>query len=132
MPKEPRKVRPGWVIKDVLSREMSCCTDICNEYQRLTKEDNITRELEDKLPLRSMTVNSFVKLMAFARLLGLIEFDHEEPARYRGGPLYRVGKPDGAPTALISQRRYYRLTDKGRGDQTSWNDLTAAYKASVA
>lgn len=131
MPEEVRKIRPGHVIRDVLSRNMACCTDICNEYQRLTEEENISRELEDKPPLRSMTVGSFVNLMRFARHLGLIAFDHQEPAKYHGGPLYRVEKPDGAPTALVSQRRYYKLTDKGHEELIMWDDLTWHYKLSL-
>ena len=110
---------------------MSCCTDLCNHYQELTKEENTNRKLGDRLPLRSMTVNSFVCVMRFARSLGLIEFDHQEPAVYKGGPLYRVHKANGAPTAVVSKRRYYRLTDKGREEDKAWDDLTQAYKASI-
>lgn len=131
MTREPRKVRPGQVIKDVLSREMACCTDICNQYQKLTNLENEARKLAGKPPLRSMTVNSFVKLMAFARLLGFITFDHEQPYRYKGGPLYRVDKSNTVLTAPVSNRRYYRLTDKGREETTAWDDLTRYYKESI-
>ena len=136
-----RKVRPGLIIKGVLSGEIqltngsivneACCTDIHNVYKSLVKSENIKRKSLGKRPLHGMTVNSFVRLMAFARLLGLIEFAREEPFRGHGGPLYRVDKSDCVITAKVVQRRLYRLTDKGKDELTMWDDLTTAYKKSL-
>ena len=123
--------KPGHIIKDVLSRKASCCTDIHNEYKARLKEENENRKSLGKRPLHGMTVNSFVRLMAFARLLGLIEFDHEEPFRGHGGPLYRTDKADGVITAKIVNRRLYKLTSKGHEEVTDWDDLTRAYKESL-
>lgn len=130
--------KPGVTIKKVLSGEIpllsgekvntACSTDIHNVYKSLIKEENRGCELLGKKPYRGMTVNSFVKIMVMARLLGLITLDHEEPARYHAGPLYRIDKTDGVLTVPVSHRRMYQLTDKGREEQTAWNDLTGAYK----
>ena len=64
--------------------------------------------------------------MAFARLLGLIEFVREEPFQGGGGPLYRLDKANGILTAKTVNRRMYRLTEKGKEEVAIWEDLIKA------
>jgi len=146
-------IRPGFVIKDVLSGKLpllnpsggttgelvseACATDLHITYQTLIRTENHLRPRTKWL--RGMTTESFGKLMRFARLMGLIELVKEEPMVYPpvSGNFYRVemeiiksGAKAGQkrPTAVISTRKMMRLTEKGKLEGRAWGDLRRAWQ----
>ena len=59
------------------------------------------------MPIRGCTYNSFAKYWHWFKLLGLIEpVARREPATY----------------SFLKQRQFYRLTDKGKAEISSWED----------
>jgi hypothetical protein len=73
-----------------------------------------------------MNLHSFMTLFKFARILGLVEFVRDEPRNYEYGELYRVENGTGFHV-VVSTRKIYRLSAKGREDTISWNNLCGAW-----
>ena len=127
--------RPGIFTKELLLGHVplatgelvteACVTDIHRAYQRMVADENLAREKTKKL--KGMTWLSFVTMFKLARYLGLVEFVREEPMKSVKTPLYRVNK-DHRVTAVISNRRIYKLTNVGIEDERCWSNITKAYK----
>ena len=130
-------VRPGITIKGVLMGEIplpngehvteATITDIHNTYKELIHRENMRRPKNKKL--HGMTYPSFYALFRLARYLGLVEVVRDElmlspPA---GGDLYSLRRDDGMDV-VVSTRRVYRLTDKGREAEQSWQNLHRAWQ----
>jgi len=146
-------IRPGYIIKDILSGKQpllnpssgqsgllvdeACATDMHNTYQQLIYSENHLRPRTRWL--RGMTVESFAKLTRFARLLGLVEFVHEEPMFFPPvtGSFYRVEmevvksgphRGERRPIAVISTRKMLRITTLGKTEGRAWGDLRRAWQ----
>jgi hypothetical protein len=129
-----QKVRPGLVVKDVLMSKIpirdsqyvteASITDLHNAYKNQINDYNILQEKTKRL--RGMNVYSFTTLFKFARLLGLVEYVRDEPMHITGS-LYHV--EDGAKLRIVANtRKIYRLTDKGKEDTISWNNLCGTWR----
>jgi hypothetical protein len=131
-----QSVRPGHIIKRALLGEVplktgelvheASITDIHNSYQEQIDRENQLRRKERRL--RGMNVYSFTTLFKFARYLGLVEHVRDEPRREPSyGNLHRVENGTGLHI-VPGTRRIFRLTEKGRADDESWNDLCGAWR----
>lgn len=79
-----------------------------NEALSQMNQDRI--EIGDK-PIRGCTYNSFAKYWHWFKLLGLIEpTSHTAPAIYD----------------FLAQKRFYRMTDRGRNEVRAWEDPISA------
>jgi hypothetical protein len=83
-------------------------TDLYKTYAELMRQENLLRDKRHKL--KGMTLHSLNTLFRFAKYLGLVE-----------GVISRLG------TYGIS-RMVFRLTEKGKEDDNSRNDLTGTWR----
>lgn len=132
-------IRPGLTIKGILMGQIplatgelvtqATITDIHNAYQELIQQENMLRPKSRKL--RGMRYPSFYALFRLARYLGLVEFVRDEPMLFPppSGHLYSLRK-DAEMEVVVSTRRIYRLTDKGREAKQSWQNLHRAWRYS--
>lgn len=131
--------RPGVLIKQVLSGQRplpdvgivneAAIVDLANAYKQFIAEQNQLRPLKSKL--KGMTYPSFLKLFKFAQLLNLVELVREEKMLFppSNGNLYSVRKGvRGGISAAISNRRIFRLSQRGIDDDLSWTDLCRAWR----
>ncbi len=139
-----QKIRPGFLIKNVLMGKIplstgeyvneAAITDIFNVYRDAVKRENSLRPQNKQI--RGCTYASFLKIFKFAQLLGLVEFIREEPMRYppKGGKLYRVKMrktPNGKQfSAVVSNRKIFKLSAVGAADEKSWSNLCLAWRES--
>jgi len=119
--------RPGWTIKRALSAEIPVCgsvytfqasiLDLYKTYCRQIEEENQKRfalHKSDRYMLKGMKLASFKTLFKFARYLELV----------RLVPEYKRTKK----MSKIGIYGLYELTDKGRADNSSWDDLCGAWR----
>ncbi len=110
--------RPGWVIKEVLLRERTLYSgayvyeasvvDLYKTYVDLINKENRLRDKRHKL--KGPTLHSFNTYFRFAEYLGLVE-------------------RAGYTTLNMSMRqKTYRITQMGREDDKSWDDLCGTWK----
>mgnify|MGYP001563254029 CR=1 FL=1 len=146
----PTSIRPGHIIKSALSGTIpvggvmvtrASVAELHREYKdaiRVAKGDVASKKLQ--IRQRGMSYQSFSKLVAKARYLGLLERvlpDGSEAPPPSDNP--RVLYP-AAPGTLGDKLRwldeggdvkvgpnYYSLTAKGRGETVAWDDLNTAY-----
>lgn len=146
----PTSIRPGRIIKSALSGDIpvggvmvtrASVAELHREYKgaiRVAKGDVASKKLQIKQ--RGMSYQSFAKLVAKARYLGLLERvspDGSEAPPPSDNP--RVLYP-AAPGSLGDKLRwldeggdvkvgpnYYTLTAEGRGEMVAWDDLNTAY-----
>ena len=131
-------VRPGLVAKHVLTGKLpllptgeivseSSIVDLHRTYKELVKMENMSRPRARRL--KGMTYRSYLTLFKFAQLLGLVTFVREEPMEFPplGGNLYSIRKPDGAE-AVISVRRFFKISAIGAEDEKSWMNLCRAWR----
>jgi hypothetical protein len=134
--------RPGILIKDVLMGKTplkdgcyvteASITDLHNAYKQQVHYQNALRMEDGLQPLSGMNVYSFTTLFKFARYLGLVEYVRDEPRHEPSyGNLYRVENGTGLHI-VPGTRRIFRLTEKGRQDDTSWMNLCGAWRANRA
>ena len=110
--------RPGWVIKEVLMKERTLPTgayvsqasiiDLYKTYVSLIHEENRLRDKYHKL--KGPTLHSFDTYFRFAEFLGLVE-----RASY-------TQENSGM------RRTTYRITQMGRDDNKSWDNLVGTWK----
>ncbi len=137
--KQSTPARPGILIKQVLSGQRplysgnvvseAAIVDLANTYKQFIAEQNLLRPLKSKL--KGMNYNSFVKLFKFSQLLGLVELVREEKMLFppSNGSLYSIRKgARGGISAIVSVRRIFQLSERGRNDDTSWTDLCRAWR----
>jgi len=132
-----RKVRPGIVIKGVLSGNIpltdghlvteAACTDVHQVYRALIKQENVGKKKPHRL--KGMTYQSFSAEFRFAKYLDLIEFVRDEPLKNppAGKALYNPVK-DGEIHVVVTTRKIYRLTKSGWESEEPWHDLCSAYR----
>jgi hypothetical protein len=131
-----QSIRPGSTIKRVLLGEIplktgelvheASITDIYVAYKGFLRFKNESRPQEKKL--KGMNLLSFTTLFKFARYLGLVEHVRDEPRHEPSyGNLHRVENGNGLHI-VPGTRRIFRLTDKGRADDESWNDLCGTWR----
>jgi len=132
-------IHPGLTIKGVLIGKIplatgdlvteASITDIHNAYRELLWQVNTLRPKSRKL--RGMRYPSFYALFRLARYLGLVEFVRDEPMLFPPpkGHLYSLRK-NAEMEVVVSTRRIYRLTDKGREAEQSWQNLHRAWRYS--
>jgi len=110
--------RPGWVIKEVLTKERTLPTgayvseasiiDLYKTYVDLINKENRVRDKYHKL--KGPTLHSFDTYFRFAEYLGLVE-----RANY-------TQENSGM------RRTTYRITQLGRDDNNSWDNLVGTWK----
>ena len=120
--------RPGWTIKKALSKELplhngtytgkASILDLYKTYEQLIKQENALRYKQygtHRYSLKGMTLSSFKSLFKFAKYLGLVK-----PVSVYGSSGKRIMK--------IGVYGLYELTDKGRADNSSWDDLCGVWR----
>jgi len=120
--------RPGWTIKKVLSKELplhngtytgkASIPDLYKTYGQLIKQENTLRYKKygtHKYSLKGMTLSSFKSLSKFAKYLGLVK----PVSMYMN---------NGRKIAKVGVYSLYELTDKGRADNSSWDDLCSVWR----
>ena len=134
-----QSIRPGLTIKGVLMGQIplatgaivieASITDIHHTYQELIRQENMLRPKSRRL--QGMRYPSFYALFRLARYLGLVEFVRDEPMLFPPptGHLYSLRK-DTEMNVVVSTRRIYKLTEKGRKAEQSWQNLHRAWKYS--
>ncbi len=103
--------RPGLFTKQYLiSHGEACAADVFHALRENLERINRERiELSEK-PIRGCVYNSFFKYFFWYILMGLVEpTDRREPAIYD----------------FLKERRFYRLTDKGKTEVRAWEDPVA-------
>lgn len=110
--------RPGWVMKEVLTKERVIYTgayvsyasvfDIYKTYIELLDQENKLRDKRHKL--KGPTLHSFDTHFRFAEYLGLVE---------KAGYMQEKGG---------MKRTAYRITQRGIEDDKSWDNLCGAWK----
>lgn len=110
--------RPGWMIKEVLMKERTLYTsayvsetsiiDLYKTYVDLINKENRLRDKYHKL--KGPTLHSFDTYFRFAEYLGLVE-----RANY-------MQENSGM------RRTTYRITQLGRDDNKSWDNLVGTWK----
>jgi len=149
------RVRPGYVIRDVLSGQQlilpdnrsgrqAAPTDLFRTYRTLVRnavEDGSTRQ-------RGMSRHSFNGLLYQARRLGLIQPVSEEPAAVPTEPLARanllnistnfpgqvnveMGLPIRLYNVVEARRILYEIGDAGAGASPAWGNIPRYYSALV-
>jgi len=117
-------VRPGLIIKQALEQGPHGISEMHRIYKDEVASINALRGKATRI--RSATYWSFSRQCQFARALGLIEVDREEPFRPFPGrednPLLSIR--DGE--VVTSTRMIYRLTPAGRAEETAWYNLGGA------
>ena len=91
-------------------------SELHRAYKQAWKEINSLRD--KKRHVRTATYENFRKYFDHLIKLGLVEFSREEPMEFvpAGGELLSIRNGEVVP----STRRYYKLTDKGRGEEDMW------------
>ena len=100
--------RPGLFTKQYFEKhgEAYCAGVFYALKEELRRINKDRVEIGDKA-IRGCTYNSFAKYWHWFKLLGLIEHvDRREPALY----------------SFLKQKQFYRLTDKGEAEVSSWED----------
>lgn len=100
--------RPGLFTKQYFEKQGdACCADVFYSLKEVLRRINMERiEIGDK-NIRGCTYNSFAKYWHWFKLFGLIEpVDRQEPAIYE----------------FLKQKQFYRMTDKGKAEVSSWED----------
>lgn len=132
-------VRPGFIIKKTLQGEIplssgkhineASISDLFNAYKSEVERINEVQRKEDKPKIKGMVHSSFYTLFRFARLLRLVEMVREESTINvpLSSQLSRVEKTDIIPSPVESNRKIFRLTQKGIDDNESWSDLRTAW-----
>ena len=123
MSKNP-PIRPGLIIREALERGPLGISEIHRVYKERVRDINALRSRADRI--RSATYWSFARQCQFARALGLIEKDREEPLEYPPDGDVLLAIRDGKVTA--STRVIYRLTAAGLAEQTAWYNLGGAVR----
>lgn len=130
-------VRPGRCIREALLGMLpledgrlvteASITDLHGAYKMKLKEYNAILPKEKKL--RGMSIYSFTTIFKFARLLKLVEHVRDEPriSQY-GGNLYRVEDTTGLHI-VPGTRKIYKLSEKGKADTISWDNLQKSWYA---
>ena len=118
MSKNP-PIRPGLIIREALERGPLGISEIHRVYKERVRDINALRSRADRI--RSATYWSFARQCQFARALGLIEKDREEPLEYPPDGEVLLAIRDGKVTA--STRVIYRLTAAGLAEQAAWYNL---------
>ena len=103
--------RPGLFTKQYLTEHSeACAADIFYALRRNLEAINKERiEIGDK-PIGGCTYNSFAKYWHWFKLLGLIE---------------SVDKREAAIYDFLEERRFFKLTDKGKVEVRAWEDPIA-------
>jgi hypothetical protein len=100
--------RPGVFIKGYLMQHPeSSCADIFYALRENLHRINQLRVEAGERPIRGCTYNSFAKYWHWFKLLGLIE-----PTNKQAPSIY----------SFLKEKRFYRLTDKGRTEEKAWQD----------
>ena len=100
--------RPGIFTKQYFQKHAeACCADIYHalslEIERLNKE----RVGIGEKPFRRPNYSSFARYFHCFKLLELIEpVGRQEPAEYK----------------FLQEKQFYRLTEKGKGEEHAWLD----------
>ncbi len=132
-------VRPGFMIYNILAGKQPIgekkeivheagIVDLHRQYRALIENENHYRT--KKTRLRPMTYHSFVKIVKFAQLLGLVKVVREVPMVHPpdNKRLYRVSKrPAGGLSVVISKIRVIQLTDLGQQETVAWRNLCRAW-----
>jgi len=149
------KVRPGYVIRDVLTGQQlilpdnqsglrAAPTDLFRTYKALVRaalEDRLTKQ-------RGMSRHSFNGLLYQARRLGLIEPADEEPSEVPAPPFARanllnidtnfpgqvnsvMGLPITVYTVVQARRILYEIGSDGAGVSPAWGNIPRYYSALV-
>lgn len=103
--------RPGLFSKAYLLeyREVCCADAFYALRENLERINKLRVEIGEK-PIRGCTYNSFAKYWYWFILMGLIEpTDRREPAPYD----------------FLEERRFYRLSNKGKVEVRAWEDPIA-------
>ncbi|MBM4447386.1 MAG: hypothetical protein FJ023_08600 [Chloroflexi bacterium] len=100
--------RPGEFIHIYLTQhDEACCADVFYALKQDLKRINQERvEIGDK-PIKGCTYNSFAKYWHWFKKLGLIE---------------PTGRSEPACYDFLEDKRYYRLSAAGVGEEIGWND----------
>jgi hypothetical protein len=149
------RVRPGYVIRDVLTGQQlilpdnttglrAAPTDLFRTYKALVRiavADRLTRQ-------RGMSRHSFNGLLYQARRLGLIEPVDEEPSEVPAPPFARapllnidtnfpgqvnsaMGLPIGLYNVVEARRVLYEIGGAGAGTSPAWGNIPRYYTALV-
>ncbi len=100
--------RPGLFTKQYLMEHSeACAADIFYALRENLKRINNERIEIKERPIRGGTYNSYAKYFFWYIMMGLVEpTDRREPAIYD----------------FLEERRFYRLTDRGRTEVRAWED----------
>ncbi len=140
----PRHVRPGWMIKDILSGQLplirrseedpsvleeaivseACIQELSFSYKQYIRRENELRGATHKL--RGMVYSSFVKLFKFVQLLGLVSLVDERPMRFSPGDLLSV-RDHERHEVVESMRRFFELSEHGVVEGVAWQNLVRAW-----
>jgi hypothetical protein len=128
MSKNP-PIRPGLIIKDALGRQPMSVSEMHKVYRDKVDEVNSLRSKADRI--RKASYWSFARQCQFARALGLIERDHEEPIKkdpeaHKDLVAIRHGR------VTPSTRVIYRLTGLGAGQEDAWYNLGSVYRQVIS
>ena len=103
--------RPGLFTKQYLTEHVeACAADIFYALRRNLERINKERIEIGERRLRGPTYNSFAKYWHWFKLLELIE-----PIDKREAPIYN----------FLVERRFFKLTDKGKVEVRAWEDPIA-------
>lgn len=104
--------RPGIFVKHYFEEHgEACAADIYYTLSQEIKEMNKERVEIGEKPFRRPNYSSFAKYFHWFKLLGLVErVDRTEPAIYD----------------FLEEKRFYRLTGKGKVEELAWEDPVRA------
>jgi len=100
--------RPGLFTKQYLTEHaQACAADIFYGLRRNLEAINKERIEIGEKPIRGCTYNSFAKYWHWFKFLGLVE---------------SVDKREASIYDFLKDRRFFRLTDKGKGEVDAFAD----------
>ena len=103
--------RPGLFTKSyLLEHGESCCADIYYAMSRELERINEERIAAGETPIRRPNYSSFARYWHWFKKLGLVE-----PTKRTEASIYN----------FLEERRFFRLTDKGRAEHRAWEDPIA-------
>jgi hypothetical protein len=113
-------VRPGRMIKKVLTAGPASTADIHRAYREAIRVENGRRSRKEKL--RPMTYESFRKFVNRAKASGLIRIIGSKPMEKTPNPL--VGQR-GMRVLETQEQTVYALTTDGKDEVGGWENLQA-------
>ena len=114
-------IRTGQFIKKHLEdHEPACITDMHRALKAVISKENEDRKMDGTTLYRPPTYENFGKYLRNLVTLGLVEFSGEERDMELPpsdpNPLLSIRMVGGKPRAVESKRRYFQLTERGRGE----------------